>query len=207
MIRARYKTGSVVFDKRRKVWNYLFCENGYRRTKTIGSKREYPTKSAAWSAVESLRNTPVEPKPTAVTATPTVAMLVKHYRSEKMPKRFSTRYSYDQWLVNHVLPRWGNCAITELQARPVEMWLLSLPLAPKSRVAIRGLLGILWDFAMWRGNVPTQRNPMELVTIKGGTKRQKLRPAYQRMSRPEVDGCRLVEWQAQSGACNRSPAS
>ncbi len=44
-------------------------------------------------------------------------------------------------------------------------------LAPKSKVHIRGVLSILWDFAMWRGDVPTQRNPMELVTIKGATKR------------------------------------
>jgi hypothetical protein len=42
---------------------------------------------------------------------------------------------------------------------------------PEKTHTIRGLLGILWDFAMWRGDVPTQRNPMELVTIKGATRR------------------------------------
>ena len=31
----------------------------------------------------------------------------------------------------------------------------------------------LWDYAMWRGDVPTQRNPMELVTIRGGTRRKR----------------------------------
>jgi integrase len=55
----------------------------------------------------------------------------------------------------------------------VELWLESLPLAPKSKVHIRGTLSILWDFAMWRGDVPTQRNPMNLVTIKGATKRKR----------------------------------
>ena len=30
---------------------------------------------------------------------------------------------------------------------------------------------MLWDHAMWRGDVATQRNPMELVTIRGATKR------------------------------------
>ncbi len=88
-----------------------------------------------------------------------------------MPERFSTRYGYEQWLKNHVLPRWKDAPITDLQARPVELWLLSLKLSPKSRAAIRGLLHILWDFAMWRGDIPTQRNPIELVTIKGATKR------------------------------------
>jgi integrase len=51
------------------------------------------------------------------------------------------------------------------------MWLLSLELAPRSKSSIRGLLNILWDYAMWRGDVPTQRNPIQLVTIRGGSKR------------------------------------
>jgi len=33
------------------------------------------------------------------------------------------------------------------------------------------MLSILWDYAMWRGDVPIQRNPMELVTIKGASRR------------------------------------
>ena len=51
------------------------------------------------------------------------------------------------------------------------MWQLNLKVPPKSKLHIRGLLGSLWDYAIWRGDVPTQRNPVELVTIKGVTKR------------------------------------
>jgi integrase len=60
-----------------------------------------------------------------------------------------------------------------LAARPVDLWLRGLPLSPKSRVHIRGLIRQLWDFAMWCGNVPLERNPMELVRIMGATKRQR----------------------------------
>lgn len=74
---------------------------------------------------------------------------------------------------HRILPRWGNCRITELQARPVELWLQSLALSPKSRVELRGMIGRLWDFAMWRDDVPVQRNPMELVTVKDASKRMK----------------------------------
>jgi integrase len=108
----------------------------------------------------------------------TVKYLVGFYRTEKMPQRFSTRRGYESWLNNYILPRWGELPITEVQARPVELWLRSLtparktlPLSPKSRAAIKGVLSVLWDFAMWRGDIPTERNPMELVTIKGATKR------------------------------------
>ena len=88
-----------------------------------------------------------------------------------MPTRYSTRRTYEAWLDNHIVPKFGQCAITAVQARPAEMWLASLELTPRSRAAVRGLLRILWDFAMWSGSVPTQRNPMELVTIKGASKR------------------------------------
>jgi hypothetical protein len=87
-----------------------------------------------------------------------------------MPERFSTRVGYDAWFNNHILPRWGHGNITAVQPRPVELWLTTLPISPKSKVHIRGLLRALWDYSMWRGEIPTQRNPMELATIKGATK-------------------------------------
>jgi integrase len=169
MRRARLQQGSVVFDKRRKIWNFLWCENGHRRTKFIGTAREFTTKTSAWRAAEPFRRqveNPVNDNPVI-----TVNSIVTQYRIEKMPRRLSTRRGYDAWLNNHILPRWGNCLLGELQARPVELWLRSLPLSPKSQVHVRGLVHALWDYAMWRGDMATQRNPMELVTIKGATKR------------------------------------
>lgn len=170
MKRARHQRGSVVFDKRRKTWNFLWCENGKRRSKLIGTKSEYPTKSKAWEAAELFRSAPT-PATTVNKSVPTVAALLEAYRREKMPQRFSTRRSYECWISGHILPRWGMCPLTDLQARPVELWLTSLDLSPKSRAHIRGLISILWDFAMWNGSIPTTRNPVELVTVKGVSKR------------------------------------
>jgi integrase len=170
MTRVRLQTGSVVLDKRIRTWHFLWRENGQRRSKVIGAMRDYPTKASAWKAAKPLMRmleTPVNRNATRLT----VQNLVNHYREEKMPQRISTRLGYEAWLKNHVLPRWGGCPLTDLQARPVELWLHSLELSPKSRVHVRRLLHVLWDYAMWRGDVPTQRNPMELVTIKGATKR------------------------------------
>jgi len=112
-------------------------------------------------------------EPVAV-ASVTVRALVKGFRAEKMPERFSTRRGYDAWLNNYVLPRWEDADITALQPRPVELWLKILPISPKSRVHIRGLLRGIWEYAMWSRSVPTQRNPMELVSIKGASKRQRV---------------------------------
>jgi integrase len=65
----------------------------------------------------------------------------------------------------------GGMLINEVQPRPVELWLRSLSLSPKSKAHIRNLLHILMDFAMWSGTLEVGRNPMELVVVKGATKR------------------------------------
>ena len=168
---ARHKTGSVVFDKRRKTWNYLWWEDGKRRSRLIGTARQHRTKASAWVAAEALPASEV--KVETISSEPTVNMLVQQYRTEKMPKRVDTRRSYEVWLKNHILPKWGIRLLSDLQARPVELWLESLELAPKSKAHIRGLLSALWDFAVWRGDMPMQRNPMELVTVRGATKRKR----------------------------------
>jgi len=62
------------------------------------------------------------------------------------------------------------------KALPVERWLKGLGLAPASQVAIRGILHRVWDYAMFRQDVPVGRNPMSLVRIKGGSKPLKQAP-------------------------------
>ena len=163
-------TGGVVFDKRIKTWNFLWWENGRRRSKAIGTVRQFPTKASAWRAATALRQM-LESTTGTISSTPTVRTLIEKYRAEKMPSRSDTRRTYEVWLRNHIIPKWGNCALSDVQARPVELWLESLTLAPKSKVHIRGLLSILWDFAMWIGDLPMQRNPMEIVKVKGATRR------------------------------------
>jgi integrase len=167
-VRARKKNGSVVFNKARSTWNFLWVESGTRRSRRLGTLTELPTRADALQRADSLRR---ELRLQQQRSIVTVKQLVEQYRAEKMPKRSDTRRAYEVWLRNHILPRWGDSVVTDLQARPVELWLDSVSLAPKSKAHVRGVLSILWDFAMWRGDVPTQRNPMELVSVKGLTKR------------------------------------
>jgi integrase len=162
---SKSTTGSVVKDRRSQLWQFFWWTDGRRHSKTLG---RFPTKTAAWNAAQQFRVLPPQPQPSS---TPNVAVLVEQYRVEKMPTRSDTRRTYNSWLKNHIVPKWGACEITDMQARPVELWLESLTLAAKSRAHLRGTISILWDYAMWRGDVPTQRNPMELVTIKGASKR------------------------------------
>jgi integrase len=157
----RSKEGSVCLDTRSKKWCFYWWENGTRKSKTIGPVSQFPTKASAWRAVSQTE------KP----AGPTVLYLCEAYRLEKMPRRASTRRGYETWLTGYIIPKWGSTPITAIAARPIELWLQSLDIAPKSRAHVRGMLRILWEYSMWAGHVPVQRNPMELVTIPGASQR------------------------------------
>lgn len=171
-MRARAKQGSIVLDKRIKTWNFFYWQDGKRHSKTIGTLKNLPTKAAAWRAAKSLRDaveqqSAVRPR----SSVPTVGELIRQYQAEKMPKRKDTRRGYQSWIRIHILPKWGESLITDLQARPVETWLESLDLAPKSRTHVRGILSALWNYAMWKQDIPMQVNPISLVTVKGASKR------------------------------------
>lgn len=167
----RNRGGSVVLDKRSSTWMFYFWDDGKRRSKRVGMLRQFPTKAAAWRAAKPLRDAVESNTQTNIGKALTVNALIETYRVEKMPRREDTRRSYEQWLKNHIVPKWGDGLLAAVQARPVELWLAKLNLSPKSKSHIRGLLSTLWDYAMWRGEVPTQRNPIELVTVTGASKR------------------------------------
>jgi integrase len=167
---ARAKQGSICLDKRVNVWNFFWWQDGKRRSRKVGTLKELPTKKAAWREAKGFRHA-VENETPVTSSAPTVRTLVEAYRVERMPKRLDTRRSYEVWLTGHILPKWGECSLTILQPRPVQLWLESLTLSPKSKTLIRGMVGCLWDFAQWRGDVPITRNPMQLVTIADATKR------------------------------------
>ena len=97
--------------------------------------------------------------------------LAARYEAERFPNRRSTARVYRLWLHNYVLPEWGNKPLSAVQPRPVELWLRSLPLSPKSKSHVRNMLYMLMEFAMWCGAAQIARNPIELVVVKGATRR------------------------------------
>jgi integrase len=159
----------VVYSRKRGTWHLKWYEEGKPRRKQLGTIRELPDRRSAEKAAEPFRRLLSKP----LRAIPLVSVLAKRYTEEKMSERFSTRYGETAWLKNHILPRWGEQPITDLQAMEVDLWLRGLNLAPKSRVHIRGVISRLWNYAMYCREVPTQPNPMVLVKIKGATKRRR----------------------------------
>ena len=164
----RHASGSVRYDKRRKTWNYLWYDGPTRRSKRIGTKQEFPTKAAAWKEVESLE---IQAKPPDGDKGDTVRSVITRYEAERMPSRQSTARVYRSFLNNHVLPKWADTRIQDVQPRPVELWLRELPLSPKSKTHVRSLMHGLVEFAMWSGLLDISRNPISLVQNIGATRR------------------------------------
>ncbi len=161
----RHTTGSVRYDKRRRTWNYLWYDGPVRRSKRIGTKQEFPTKAAAWAAVQ---------QPTAPLRKEnreTMHHVITRYKAERMPSRVTTAKMYRSLIANHIQPKWGSTIVEEVQPRPVELWLRELPLAPKSKTHVRGLMHALLEFAMWAGMLEIGRNPISLVQNKGATRK------------------------------------
>jgi integrase len=144
--------------------------DGKRTTRKLGNLNELNQEQADVRASELLSSMKVQ----AMRSAPTVMTTINRYREDKLSKlRHSTQKANNSWLRGYVEPVWGETLVTELQPRPVELWLESLSLAPKTRGHLRELLHRLVDYAMWCGSIPVGTNPISLVTVRGSSKRRK----------------------------------
>ena len=109
------------------------------------------------------------PAPTLNLKTKVSVLVDEWKKSKRYPQRESTRRGYEAWLKNHIIPQWGKSPITALKAKPVEDWLGSLSLSPKSKLHLRNLISVLWEYAMYAEVLPTQANPMKQVKVENAT--------------------------------------
>jgi integrase len=164
----RARKPKAIRNEARGTWVFFPVIDGKRTTRKLGNLNELNPVQADARAAEMLRSMKLQ----AERSSPTVLQVVQEYRQDKMPSWYSTRRSYEVWLKGYVIPKWGEQPLTVLRPQPVELWLESLELSPKSRGHIRGLLHKLFSYAQWAEMIPMQENPISLVTVKGSSKRQ-----------------------------------
>ena len=131
---SRFRTGSVAQDNRSKVWNFFWWENGKRKCKALG---RFPTKAAAWKAAKPLRDA-LEAKPQPTHGVPTVSTLIEQYKAEKCRGGRTPAALMHRGFGSTSYPKWGQSLITELQARPVELWLNPFRLRRKAGLTFAG---------------------------------------------------------------------
>lgn len=157
-------------NQARGTWVFFPVLKGKRTTRKLGALKELTQEQADRRAEEMLRSLKLQ----AERQSPTLRWVVEQFRVEKMPRlRHSTQRVTELWIRKYLLAHWGSKPITDLHPRPVELWLESLPLAPKTRGHLRELLHRMVDYAMWLGAIPVGTNPISLVTVRGSSKRRK----------------------------------
>src|ERR1700730_6280861 len=85
----------------------------------------------------------------------------------------NTLASYRSMICQHIRPEWGDAYLEDVRPALIQDWLRRLVLSPKYKGHIRSLMYRLFDKAMLWEWVDVARNPVELVEVKGISKRKK----------------------------------
>lgn len=203
MRRIRYQSGTVELSPRSQgpaVWVYRWRERSpqgksVRKSRVLGTKLKYRTKALALRSVEGFRLKINQESPTAqeVSFRALVDRFVLEERLYELKDADreiddpdlldlqrddealapSTCCGYLSNLNVHILPKWGDYPLTKVRPMLVQPWLKSLDLAPKTKGHIKEVMHRLFEKAMLWELVPFERNPMQLVEIKGISKRRR----------------------------------
>jgi integrase len=166
----RYQDGCLYREKRKAgpdVWVFRFRDGQSNRKEQIGTVEQFPTKTLARKACESLRSAI-----NRETRSPrTVAELVTHYKEKELPlKAYSTRAAYHCYIDNWILPQWDLHLLSAVKAVDVESWLGTIPRPNGTRSKIRNVMCAIFSHAM--RNEWINRNPIKLV--RQSAKRERL---------------------------------
>jgi integrase len=165
--RNRYQFGSLELRKRTKgpdVWLFRYWDrqnpSSTRPSITLGTVEDYPTQADARRAAEGLRLEINNGLP--VREAITFQGLIDRYISEEIERgdlAHTTKEPDLNRIHKHISPKWGTCLLREIKPYPVQDWLRKLPLAPKTRGHLRGLMYRLFEKAMLWELIPVELQP------------------------------------------------
>ena len=183
--RTRYQYGSVEIDKRvtgPDVWIYRWRETTSdgrkkRRGFTVGTVEQYRTEAHALKAAEGMRlliNDGVAAREPVLFCGVLDRFLIEQKQEQEAEQiTHGTLASYRSMIRQHILPKWGDMYLQDVRPALVQDWLRTLTLSPTYKGHIRSLMYRLFDRAMIWELIGVDRNPMDLVEVKGISKRRK----------------------------------
>ena len=161
------------------AWEYMYRQtdpDGVRRQKMqTFSSDEYPTEASVWKAVEGQLGS-MNANTLVGKISFTFGQLIEKYLKEELPTlAWSTQQTNRSLIELHIRPKWGDTRLADMKPLAVKNWLeREVPFGPASKARARNIISRLLDLAMLWELIPTvERNPMQLVRVKGSTKRQK----------------------------------
>ena len=183
--RTRYQYGSVEINKRvtgPDVWLYRWWEpisDGRRKRRgfTVGTVEQYKTEAHALKAAEGMRlminDGILRREPVLFCGILDRFLLDQKQEEEAEQITHNTLASYRSMICQHIRPKWGDSYLEDVRPALVQDWLRKLVLSPKYKGHIRSLMYRLFDKAMLWELLNVERNPMDLVEVKGISKRKK----------------------------------
>ena len=180
-VRTRYQYGSLRLRKRERgpdVWEFRYYETdsqGERKRQSVilGDRNLYVTETQARKATQALLLRLNEESPRAEVEAATFGALLDRYVEKELSERYSTRKSHLSNIRVHIRPRWGEYPVDKMKPMAMEQWLHDLPLAPKSKTHVRGIMHLVFKCAERWGIVELGKNPVSLVRVKNASKRLK----------------------------------
>lgn len=174
------------------VWEYRYrnhAEPGSPIRQITLSTLEFPTETKALIHLQEHVLRINGPKAYSAKHVPTLGLVINRFTQEERIAEilkqkpgevtildgisYSTAAGYRSYLRNYIEPRWFMTPLTAVKALEVMEWLKSLNLSPKTRGQIRALMHLLFERAMLWELIDVQRNPIELVKLRGTSRRQR----------------------------------
>jgi integrase len=191
--RQRYQRGSLRQVARANdewAWEYRYKDpTTDRDTSMYLSAEKFPTEIAVTRHLEAFVLKLNCENPTLAILEPTFnAILDRFIDEEKLLEikqqrpgdrcdaegmlSYSTAVSYLS-VIKQIRVKWGTTHITRMKPVKVQEWLKNMDSAPKTKGHVKAIMHRLYEKAMLWEMVEWQRNPMELVEVKGISKRRK----------------------------------
>jgi hypothetical protein len=111
-----------------------------RQSMILGDRGLLTTETQARKATQALLLRLNEESPRAEVEAASFGALLDRYIEQELSERYSTRKSHLSNIRVHIRPRWGEHPVDKLKPMSMEQWLRDLPLAPKSKTHVRGIM-------------------------------------------------------------------
>jgi integrase len=144
-----------------------------RQSVILGDCNLYTTETLARKATQALLLRLNDESPRAEVEAASFGALLDRYIEQELSERYSTRKSHLSNIRVHIRPRWGEYPVDKLKPMAMEQWLRDLPLAPKSKTHVRGIVHLVFKCAERWGIIELGKNPVSLVRVKNASKRLK----------------------------------
>lgn len=191
--RQRFQRGTlrkVARANNQWAWEYRYQDPTTNTRKSMFlSTEKFPTQVAVERHLEAFVLKLNSENPTLAILEPTFAAILDRFIEEERMLEIKQRRPGDRCdsegelsystvvsylsVIKRLREKWGTTRITRMKPVKVQDWLKQMDAAPKTKGHVKAIMHRLYEKAMLWELVEWQRNPMQLVEIKGISKRRK----------------------------------